>query len=132
MELQLTTKLLSYSYRSASSKYHNSVFRVRVQGVVKDMMNPHMPGTSKDWKGSAFAVDIGGRTLFVTNHHVVESAKKISLSRVHGNVYLKVIAVCPGYDVALMESESGRFPASRNRFPLEIQMFSPGRRVFGA
>ena len=101
----LVDDLLDYKFRSAAYDYKDSVFRVQVQGVVKNVGAPHQPGESKDWKGSAFAVNWNGEIMFITNNHVVENYKKISLRRRDAeDLDMAVVCRSPGYDVALIKT----------------------------
>lgn len=60
--------------------FSTSVCQVHTLKVGMNPLQPFLPGKAARSAGSGFAIKLANKTFFVTNHHVIDSGKKISIT----------------------------------------------------
>ncbi|CAK0856591.1 unnamed protein product, partial [Prorocentrum cordatum] len=108
---------------------------VRIQAVAQtfDWLAPFQPGQDQVGLGSGFAVQADPYPLFVTNQHVVNDAKQVTLQLLLYGEQMweaEVVSVCPHFDLALLVLKSpGKFHEAMESRNISLQSLRLSDRV---
>jgi S1-C subfamily serine protease len=82
-----------------------SVIRIQAVAGSFDWLHPFMPGSDGVGLGSGFVAQVEPYPLFVTNEHVINDAKQVTLQLLLYGEHAweaEVVSVCPKFDLALL------------------------------
>jgi S1-C subfamily serine protease len=89
-----------------------AVLKVHCQGAAPSYVLPWQVEEQESWTGSGFLVRAAGRTLVVTNAHVVLHAFVVRVSEQSARKRLaRVLCVAPDLDLALLDADYAPAPA---------------------
>lgn len=86
-----------------------SIIRIQAVAQTFDWLAPFQPGQDQVGLGSGFAVQADPYPLFVTNQHVVNDAKQVTVQLLLYGEHqweAEVVSVCPHFDLALLVLKS--------------------------
>ena len=89
----------------ASMDFSSSVCQVHTTKVGMNPLQPFLPGKASRSEGSGFAIQLANKTFFVTNHHVIASGKRVSLSLPKYGAQkfpVRIVADSPEMDLSLL------------------------------
>jgi len=89
----------------AHMDFSNSVCQVHTVKVAANPLQPFLNGQQSRSEGSGFAIQLANKTFFVTNHHVIASGKRISLSLPKYGAQkfpVRIVADSPEMDLSLL------------------------------
>jgi len=85
--------------------FSSSVCQVHTTKVGMNPLQPFLNGKASRSEGSGFAIQLANKTFFVTNHHVIASGKKVSLSLPKYGAQkfpVRIVADSPEMDLTLL------------------------------
>lgn len=112
MKLLVAALLVAVSALRHQRSYDDlrySVVRVGAVTANFDWLRPFTPAVGVEYSGTGWVVQTEPYLLFVTNHHVVEDAGQVTLQLLafgEREWPVKVVSVCPWFDLALLVLEN--------------------------
>lgn len=126
-------------YRDKYASFSNGIMKIYEDKETEEFIKLYptnttetVIGKSSKWSGSGFAI---GRNYIVTNHHVIDGAKTISIKGINGNFdnqyTAEVIASDRNNDLALLKITDSRFTAFTNiPYAAKTTLSDVGEEIF--
>jgi S1-C subfamily serine protease len=102
----------------------NSVFKVNTIRENRDYSKPWQTSSRSHGSGSAFALELDSKYIFITNAHVVEKAINITLDMNAVSYLCDTKYIIPEYDLAIIEPKQeipGVKPLSLGNSPKQLE-----------
>ena len=101
--------------------FSTSVCQVHTLKVGMNPLQPYLPGKLARSAGSGFAIKLANKTFFITNHHVIDAGKKVTISLPHYGAQqfpVRIMGDSPEMDLTLL-----RIPS---KYDLEVSAIKIG------